>query len=68
MLEHMAIIDECDILGQKLEAGNKIHKVRRGFSVSLGVTFLVLTKHLGACSGVQGSLEFLHCRTKNPDE
>ncbi|KAL8892444.1 MAG: hypothetical protein Q9192_005610 [Flavoplaca navasiana] len=26
MLEHVAIIDECDILGQKLEAGNKIHK------------------------------------------
>ncbi|KAL8760990.1 MAG: hypothetical protein Q9184_002842 [Pyrenodesmia sp. 2 TL-2023] len=26
MLEHIAIIDECDILGQKLDAGNTIHK------------------------------------------
>ncbi|KAL8921899.1 MAG: hypothetical protein Q9208_005503 [Pyrenodesmia sp. 3 TL-2023] len=26
MLEHVAIIDECDILGQKLDAGNAIHK------------------------------------------
>jgi hypothetical protein len=27
MLEHIAIIDECDTLGQKLDAGNAIHKV-----------------------------------------
>ncbi|KAL8927590.1 MAG: hypothetical protein Q9172_001300 [Xanthocarpia lactea] len=26
MLDHVAIIDECDILGQKLDAGNVIHK------------------------------------------
>ncbi|KAL8707336.1 MAG: hypothetical protein Q9225_007773, partial [Loekoesia sp. 1 TL-2023] len=26
MLEHVAIIDECDTLGQKLDAGNAIHK------------------------------------------
>ncbi|KAL8836220.1 MAG: hypothetical protein Q9170_002997 [Blastenia crenularia] len=26
MLEHVAIIDECDILGQRLHAGNAIHK------------------------------------------
>lgn len=27
MLQHVQIIDECDILGQKLDAGNGIHKV-----------------------------------------
>ncbi|KAL8901698.1 MAG: hypothetical protein Q9207_005067 [Kuettlingeria erythrocarpa] len=26
MLEHVAIIDECDTLGQKLDAGNSVHK------------------------------------------
>lgn len=44
MLEHVAIIDECDTLGQKLDAGSNIYKVRHGFSVSLDVTFPVLTK------------------------
>jgi hypothetical protein len=29
MLEHVAIIDDCDALGQKLDAENGIHKVRR---------------------------------------
>ena len=34
MLEHVAIIDECDTLGQKLDAGNAIHKVRYGVPVN----------------------------------
>lgn len=38
MLEHIAIIDECDILGQKLDAGNIIYKVCRGFSVDQNLT------------------------------
>lgn len=29
MLEHVEVIDECDTLGQKLDVGNAIHKVRR---------------------------------------
>ena len=28
MLEQVAVIDECDTLGQKLDPGNAIHKVR----------------------------------------
>lgn len=40
MLKRVAIIDECDILGQKLDPGNAIHKVYRGFSVNLDVRYV----------------------------
>lgn len=31
ILEHIAIIDECGVLGQNLDAGNAIHKVHHRF-------------------------------------
>lgn len=39
MLEQVAIIDECDTLGQKLDTGNAIHKVHYDVPVDLVVAF-----------------------------
>ena len=42
MLEHVAIIDDCDTLGQKLDAENGIHKVRQYLYITLDVISPVL--------------------------
>lgn len=68
MLEHVAIIDECDTLGQKLDAGNAIHKVRHGITVNQVVTFSILTQVAGARFSVQRSAEILHCRNGHIDQ
>lgn len=68
MLEHIAIIDDCDILGQKLDAGNGIQKVCCPLRLDLHVGSSFLIKLSGARSSVQRPLELLRCCTRHIDQ
>lgn len=64
MLEQIEIIDECDTLGQNLDAGVAIHLVLPQIQPSLESLSVINIDFpfLGTGGGLQGSFGFLSCR------
>ncbi|KAL8906672.1 MAG: hypothetical protein Q9171_006175 [Xanthocarpia ochracea] len=59
MLDHVAIIDECDILGQKLDAGNAIHKILTNRQRSEFHSRIRGLRAIAACEWIAADPKFL---------